>query len=222
VCGGRDGGEPCLGWPNPSWRSAGLKLDGDQPPNWPIPHGDLQFPSRFVAKASVGTKLGVAPQQSARRGRLSALISVSCHDAQTLAIAVTRHRLSFVTLPAWRRAPNRAFRERPEPPRQIRPARGDSLAGADFEYPAAAHGARAFGRWPTILHRDRLGIRDLARGLAFHSIAGGWGCGFASGSGLGHRGVPPTLIPAHHSSRAAFCCRDGSFQPSASNSHSRP
>jgi len=40
----------------------------------------------------------VAPQQSARRGRLSALISVSCHDAQTLAIAVTRHRLSFVTL----------------------------------------------------------------------------------------------------------------------------
>jgi hypothetical protein len=29
-----------LDWTNPLWRSAGLKLAGDQPPNWPIPRGD--------------------------------------------------------------------------------------------------------------------------------------------------------------------------------------
>src|SRR5262249_41174235 len=41
------------------------------------------------------------------------------------------------------------------------------LAGADFEHPSATYGTGAFGCWPSILHRDRLGIRDFARGLAF-------------------------------------------------------
>src|SRR6188508_2506294 len=114
------------------------------------------FPSRFVAKAFVGKKLGVTQQQPGRRGRVSALISVTCHEIKLLRIADIRHGYSA----SWTLQPDGGHRTEPSGSLadQTRTTRGDSLGDADFEHPGAAHRAGAFGRWPTILHRDRLGI----------------------------------------------------------------
>src|SRR5207248_1341777 len=60
--GGRDGGEWSLQWTNASWRSAGLKLGGDQPPNWPFPRGDLHCAWRSEPRHEYSRRLRVANQ----------------------------------------------------------------------------------------------------------------------------------------------------------------
>jgi len=67
-------------------------------------------------------------------------------------------------------------------------------AGPDFEHLRAAHRAGSFGRRPTVLHRDWVCIRDLARCLAFHAIAGGWSCGSGGSSAFGHSGGPSKTV----------------------------
>ena len=70
----------------------------------------------------------------------------------------------------------------------------DLRAGPDFEHLRAAHRAGSFGRRPTVLHRDLLCIRDFARCLAFHAIAGGRSCGLGGSSAFGHSGGPSKTV----------------------------